>query len=197
MNVRSAIASLGFLLITAVFSAVLLSQSQNATISGTITDETKALIPGATVTAVDAQSGKRSSTVSDGEGKYRLADLPPGNYTVTASLPGFETLSVKDVDVKAQEQRSLNFALKVGGFQRGFLLPPAGPRDRDVSVRADAMTVQGLVTHYKGNVQMTTESVLVRADELDFNSVSQRADARGSVQIQVLPVSARTRLLTN
>src|SRR5262245_58017507 len=122
MKCRSTIASLGFALMSVGFSALLFSQSQNGTIGGTITDESRALIPGVTVTVVEAQSGKRSSIVSDRNGKYSLADLPPGNYTVTATLPGFETLVVKDVALNAQEQRALNLTLRVAVPRGGFSL---------------------------------------------------------------------------
>jgi lipopolysaccharide assembly outer membrane protein LptD (OstA) len=44
---------------------------------------------------------------------------------------------------------------------------------------------------------MTTDSVIVRADELDFNSATQQGDARGNVRIQVRPIIARVLPLAN
>jgi lipopolysaccharide assembly outer membrane protein LptD (OstA) len=86
----------------------------------------------------------------------------------------------------------LDFTLRVARQRTAFIpLPPAGPRDRDVSIRADTTTARGSVVLYKGNVEMKTDSVIVRADELDFDSTTQQADARGNVRIQVLPINAR------
>ena len=205
MKLRSILGILGipivplhFVLITTVFSSALLSQSQSGRISGIITDESKNFIPGVTVTAVDAQGERRTTAVSDQNGNYTLAGLQPGTYTVTAVLPGFETATTSGVPLASQGQPRVDFTLRIAPRRGGFMpLPPAGQRDRDVAIRADNMTTQGSVAHYKGNVEMTTESVIVRADELDFNALTQQADARGNVRIQVLPITVRVRPLAD
>ena len=52
--------------------------AQQATITGAVTDETKAVLPGATVTATNLATGDQSVGVSDERGEYRLLTLPPG-----------------------------------------------------------------------------------------------------------------------
>jgi hypothetical protein len=158
MKPRSILAILGFVITTA-FSSPWFSQSQNGTIAGTITDESKNTIPGVTVTAVDAQGEKRASVISDRNGSYNLAGLQPGTYTVTAVLPGFET-AMMSVTLPSQGQSGpVNFTLRIARQRGGFMpLPPAGQRDRDVAIRADNMTAQGSMIRYKGNAEMTTES---------------------------------------
>jgi hypothetical protein len=183
---------MAIVLIATGFSSAFFSQSQGGTILGTVTDETKALIPGVTVSAFDAQGERRSTVISDPNGNYSLANLPAGTYTVTAVLPGFETATTQGVALAAQVQFRLDFTLRIARQRTAFIpLPPAGPRDRDVSIRADNTTARGTVVLYKGNVEMKTDSVIVRADELDFDSTTQQADARGNVRIQVLPINAR------
>jgi hypothetical protein len=189
---------MGIVLIATGFSSAFFSQSQAGTIMGTITDESKALIPGVTVTAFDAQGERRSSAISDRNGNYNLANLPAGTYTVTAVLPGFETATSSNVALAAQGQSRQDFTLRVARQRTAFIpLPPAGPRERDVSIRADSTTARGPTVLYKGNVEMTTDSVIVRADELDFNSATQQGDARGNVRIQVRPIIARVLPLAN
>ncbi len=59
------------------------------TISGAIEDESGAVLPGVTVTAVDTDSGVARTAVSDGQGRYTITNLPAGNYDVRGVLPGF------------------------------------------------------------------------------------------------------------
>jgi len=106
--------SLGFVLIAVLCSAAL-TQSESGTISGTITDEAKNLVPGVSVTAVDAQGESRRTVISDQNGNYSLAGLQPGTYTVTAVLPGFQTETATGIALAAQERRRLDFTLKVPG----------------------------------------------------------------------------------
>lgn len=65
-----------------------LLQAQEATLKGTVRDASDTVVPGATVTARNLDSGGSSSTVSDASGVYRVG-LAPGRYRVTAELSGF------------------------------------------------------------------------------------------------------------
>jgi hypothetical protein len=81
-------------------------------------DRTKYPLPGVTVTATGAV---RREVVSSLDGEYRIADLPPGRYTVTAELAGFLT-ETQAVDVGAGETRTLDLLLRLGCL--GGLDPP-------------------------------------------------------------------------
>jgi hypothetical protein len=64
-----------------------------ASITGTVRDASGAVLPGVTVeVSSSALIEKVRSTVTDGEGLYRIVDLRPGTYTITATLPGFSTV---------------------------------------------------------------------------------------------------------
>jgi protein-disulfide isomerase len=61
-----------------------------ATLAGVIRDSSEAVLPGVTVeVSSPAMIEKTRTAVTDGDGQYRLTQLPPGTYTVTASLTGF------------------------------------------------------------------------------------------------------------
>src|SRR5215510_911151 len=66
-------------------------QSVYSTISGTVEDATKALIPGVALTATNTATGIVTMTVSNEAGVYSFPSLQPGTYRVTAELPGFQT----------------------------------------------------------------------------------------------------------
>ncbi len=60
-------------------------------ISGTVTDQTGALIPGAEITAAQTDTGLTRAIVSNETGAYVFPNLPTGPYTLEVTLPGFRT----------------------------------------------------------------------------------------------------------
>src|SRR5262245_41091711 len=69
-------------------------------IAGVVRDTTGAVLPGVTVEAASpALIEKVRSVVSDGEGQYKILELRPGTYTVTFTLPGFNTFKREGVEL--------------------------------------------------------------------------------------------------
>jgi hypothetical protein len=90
------------------------AQTTNATLGGTVTDPTKALIPGVTITATNTQTGIVSSGITNESGSYNFPSLQSGTYKVSAALPGFQTQTYNDVVLGVSQQVRLNFSLEVG-----------------------------------------------------------------------------------
>src|SRR5439155_20996550 len=89
------------------------AQQTTGTITGRVVDQQGAAVPGATVTAKSSSTGFTRTEASDTEGVYRLSALPVGVYDVTADLPGFTTISKKDIEVNVAQTQAVDFALKV------------------------------------------------------------------------------------
>jgi hypothetical protein len=85
----------------------------NAALSGSVSDSTGALIPGARVTAVHSGTGVTSTLVTNEAGAYRFSSLQPGAYLVTASLPGFQSQAFQ-LTLETAAQIRQNFVLQVG-----------------------------------------------------------------------------------
>ena len=88
-----------FLLVLAVVAPPRLLQAQTTSaLTGTVTDSTGAVIPGATV-SIESPSliGGKHSTVTDSQGIYRFPSIPPGIYKLTAELQGFRTVTHEDI----------------------------------------------------------------------------------------------------
>ena len=88
-------------------------QSSFATVSGTISDATGALIPGVSVTATNTATNVVSMAVSNEAGAYNVPALLPGTYKVSAELPGFQTQTYTAVELGNAAQIRLNFTLTV------------------------------------------------------------------------------------
>jgi hypothetical protein len=88
--------------------------AQNASVSGSVADSAGALIPGVEVTAANVNTGIVTTSISNETGAYNFASLQPGTYKLTASLPGFQTVSFNDVRLSQDQQVRFNFELMVG-----------------------------------------------------------------------------------
>ncbi|HEY3129019.1 MAG TPA: TonB-dependent receptor, partial [Acidobacteriota bacterium] len=83
-------------------------------IEGTVTDPTGAVVPGATVTVTNTETGKTQETLTSDEGFYRVTGLAPGRYRVSVELSGFKKKVVENVAVNAEDVRGVNLALETG-----------------------------------------------------------------------------------
>src|SRR5688572_9566895 len=92
------------------------AQEYRATLTGRITDEQAAALPGVTVVATHVETGTRSETVTDASGLYTFPLLPPGDYSVAAELTGFARMLRDRVPLGAGQRVSVDLALKVGSF---------------------------------------------------------------------------------
>ncbi len=84
-----------------------------STLSGTITDPSGAVIPGATLTATNSNGVLAGSATTDSHGKYRMEDLAPGSYRIKAQATGFETQSFA-AEVAPSVQAVADATLRVG-----------------------------------------------------------------------------------
>src|SRR5262249_4968027 len=94
-------------------SAIVFGQSINATVGGTVSDASGALISGVTGTATNTATGIVNTVVTNESGAYTFAALQPGTYKATAELPGFQTQTFTDVQLGGAQQVTLNFKLQV------------------------------------------------------------------------------------
>src|ERR1051326_8807675 len=84
----------------------------NVTISGKVTDQNGAVIPGASVTATLVATKVDRTVVTDDNGNYKLIQLPPGVYSVKASFASFATEEKKDLTTIAAQNVQLDFVMK-------------------------------------------------------------------------------------
>ena len=91
------------------------AQDARGTISGTVVDASKSLVPGASVTATNIAMGTSMSAVTNQDGFFQIPYLIPGAYKVTVELAGFKKWVRETVDVRVADRLELEVALEVGG----------------------------------------------------------------------------------
>ena len=99
----------------------------SATIQGTITDSTGALISDANITAQNLATGSKLTRIADKAGYYVLSPLDPGDYTVTTTATGFESLIRKNIHVDGMQVLGLNLTLKIGTANMTVTVTDAPP----------------------------------------------------------------------
>src|SRR5277367_3011425 len=94
-SLRSTLGTAALLLTLAVslpFHA--LAQTFRGGINGTVTDQSGAVVPGATINAVETGTNVSHKSISSSGGEFSFQDMPLGNYSITIAASGFETTKV-------------------------------------------------------------------------------------------------------
>jgi hypothetical protein len=110
---RFAVGCLAFI-VAAGFARPVLAQQQLGAIQGTIVDQSKAVMPGVTVTVTNLDTGLVRTTITNETGVYRVPSLDPGRYKVTAELQGFRQAAQNEVIVSVGATLGVNFNLVAG-----------------------------------------------------------------------------------
>jgi len=86
-----------------------------ASLQGTVTDAQGGAIPGATVTLIDKDTGRRVTAVTNVNGVYIFNALAPRPYAIEVELTGFKRAVLEDVRILAEQANTVDVKLEVGG----------------------------------------------------------------------------------
>ena len=137
------------------------AQEFRATVTGEVTDPTGAAIPGASITAVNVESGVANSATTNSEGIYSVLYILPGTYTVTVKATGFQAMVYSKVVLNSAQQMGLNVSLKAGSVTQQVVVT-AGPVDLDTV----SATTGGVIDQVK--VEAMPSSGLMVWDDIGF-----------------------------
>jgi Carboxypeptidase regulatory-like domain len=129
-NRNSRVAATLLLVLAIIFSPSALRADVTGSILGVVHDRSQAVVAGARIVATNVQTNFKQETVSAADGSYRILALPPGNYKLTATAPGFQQFVTTDIDLKVNDQLRIDVTLEVGSMQQ------------QVSVAANAVQVE-------------------------------------------------------
>jgi hypothetical protein len=118
---------LGLVLALLVVAPVAAYAQAEATIQGIVTDESKGVLPGVTVTATSSTTGRQYLAVTDERGEYRMPNVAPGTYRLQAELPGFATIVLPAVELLVGQNANVPFSMKVAGLEETVTVTSEAP----------------------------------------------------------------------
>jgi Carboxypeptidase regulatory-like domain/TonB-dependent Receptor Plug Domain len=117
------------------------AQQLTATLTGTVTDSSGAVIPNAAITITQTTTNAVRTVQSDSSGNYAVTSLPAGTYTVNVSSSGFAAYLAKNVVLNVAETRGLNIQLKAGATSTTVTVEAAA-----VSVDTESSAQSGTIS---------------------------------------------------
>jgi hypothetical protein len=165
----------------------LFGQAVTATLVGTITDQTGAVVPNATVTIKNEGTGASQQGAANGAGNYVFTFLQPGKYTVTVSSPSFEQISRHDIDVQVNTSTRVDLSLHPGAnttvVEVTGQIPMLQTDRADVSAQIQAKQVEDLPVGSQRNFQALQQ--LIPGVSRPIYDHSSFFDAQNSQSFQV------------
>ena len=167
--------------------SLLHAQVVNATLLGTVTDASGAVVTSARVTALEQNTGVSHATETNGSGNYVFPDTPPGTYTIIVELAGFKKDTRKGVALMVNSSQRVDFQLQPGDVSQTVEVTAAVPllqTDRsDTGRNLDSSVVQTLPLSTNRNYQ----SLLNLVPGVAYTTIqhSQFFNASSSLQTEV------------
>src|SRR5580698_9552165 len=127
-------------ILAAFISVSAWSQTQLATVSGTITDPSGAVVPGVNVTIVSQGTGLKRGAVTGTAGEYRFAGLPTGTYSLRIEKTGFQSQVREGVELSSASEVTINSQLAIGDLSQQTTVSASA-----AAIDSTTSTVEGFV----------------------------------------------------
>jgi hypothetical protein len=179
--------TLAFVVLSGALGLGLQAQSINASLTGDVTDQSKALIAGAKVEAINTNTNAQYDATSDTTGVFNLPNLPPGIYRLEVDKSGFKRLVKPDVILHVQDVLNVHFEMQVGPTSETIWVESSTPlvytESATVSTLVDNRFVENLPLNgrsFSSLLDLTPGVVLTPtslAEQGQFSVNGQRPDA--------------------
>jgi len=135
------LSALVFLLVMSLYGKPLFGQAQNTgELSGTVVDETHAVVPGAAVTLTSEDRGTVLQVITNSSGSYVFNDVAVGSYTLAISASGFSPFVSEHVTIDADTRRRMDAELKLGSANAEVVVDAGA-----VAVDTQSATIQQII----------------------------------------------------
>jgi hypothetical protein len=158
------------LLVVAGVAATASAQETTATITGVVTDQTGAVLPGVTITLKNTNTDLSRTVVTNESGLYTAALLPNGEYEVTFELSGFQPVTMRNIALHVNDRQKLDARLSIGGVAENVEVAAARTLVQPVAALQSTMTstqVKELPLNNRNFVQLATLAPGVSSDLSD------------------------------
>jgi hypothetical protein len=159
------------------------AQVTGATLSGTVTDASGAVVAGATVSTRNTATGATKDTTTDSAGYYTIPNLNPGIYEVKVEAKGFSTAVQSSLALAVGAQQTLNIPLKVGETATTVQVTEAAPQielsSSTLTGQVEAETVRELPLNGRDWTQLATLQPGVKRIETQMSTDTSARGNRG------------------
>ncbi len=132
------------LLVLALCAIAFAQSTTTGAIGGVVTNPNKEVVPGAAVTVKNLETNKEETATTDDTGRFKVANLQPGRYSVTVNSSGFSPMVSENVIVEVGRETPLEVALSVG------------PVTGSVDVSAEAPVINTTQQDFSTNINQTS-----------------------------------------
>jgi Carboxypeptidase regulatory-like domain len=123
-----------------------LAQGGDGSLRGSVRDSQGGALPGVTITATSDVLLSPSVTVTDSAGNYRLINLPPGTFTVTAQLAGFSTARREGILLRAGSNFQVDMTMELGALEESITVSGDAPM-LEVTKPSNVLTIDSTYTN--------------------------------------------------
>ncbi len=124
------------------------TRATSADVAGVVRDQTQGALPGVTLTATNIETNATRLAFTDGEGRYRIAALPPGRYDITADLSGFRREARQGITLALGTLVTVDFTLQIAAVAERVSVTGentlAEPHRTAVATTISARQIEGL-----------------------------------------------------
>src|SRR5260221_10432798 len=188
---RSACRRLAVLAVLLLSASIVHAQIAAATLSGTVKDDTGGVLPGADIVAKNVDTGISRSIVSNGDGAFTLAGLPPGKYEVRVALQGFST-SVQTLELAVAQQAGLAVTLKVGATQESVTVTAGAvlvdTQSSALSALVPEKTIEELPLNGRNYISLAT----LQPGIINFTEKSGTSSSTRGIQLNINGMGGRS-----
>jgi Carboxypeptidase regulatory-like domain len=173
---RRLLASVSLLAIVFIFLCGRAWAQETSSITGTVTDPTGAVVPGAHVSVVQTETGVTQASVTNGDGLYQIPGLAVGHYNLTVTAKGFEIFQRSGIVVNAAQVLRENATLTVGTSAQTVTVQASAlqvqSESNEISTLISGQQVRDIATNGRNITSLTTLGTGVSWDGPSFNGVT-------------------------
>jgi hypothetical protein len=168
--------------VTILLMAPAAGAQTNSSITGAVRDTTSAVLPGVTVEVTSpALIEKVRSAITDATGLDRITELPPGNYAVTFTLPGFSSVRREGIELTTGFAATVNAELRVGDIAEAITVSGASPVVDVQNVVQQRVLTRDVIDAVPTAKNFATLGVLIPGVSVSFTTMAGANDVGGSM----------------
>src|SRR5262245_37549724 len=167
------------------------AQITSATISGTVKDQTQAVLPGVDVVVKNVDTGLNRSVVTDANGYFTIPGLPPGTYETRASLQGFGT-AVERVTLAVAQEAGLSLTLRVTGTEESITVVGTAALVDTRSAAMSAVVTEKTISELPLNGRNYIDLALLQPGVNNFTEKDSTSSSNRGTKLNINGMSFRS-----